>query len=287
MRTPNPNDYELCREVYGDSTGGSLGNNGGARERVALIKKPGGTQPPLFRVYLEGSSTPWSWANGPVPANRLQEITRIEINVVATSPSKNFLGQYSDAKLTTTVNEIRNSPNFSFITYNISGTVYNDANKNGSKQPTELGISGAVVTLNDYLSMTTGTSGTYSFDVPPGTYTIKQVPPANYGVNANPDSFIVTVGPAVTRDFPDTLRQGGWVTVTVYNDVDRNHSYSSSTDKPMIDLGVTMEGDNTNYDTDASGQVVIFAPVGQYKIYASLPDSFVFSANNMNPLTGI
>src|SRR4029079_18162598 len=37
IRTPNPNDYELCREVYGDSTGGSLGNNGGARERVALI----------------------------------------------------------------------------------------------------------------------------------------------------------------------------------------------------------------------------------------------------------
>ena len=76
-RTPNPNDYVLVREVYGDSSGGVAGNNGGSQEMVALVRKPGGTVPALFTVYLRGSTTPWSWASGPVPPSRLAEIDRI------------------------------------------------------------------------------------------------------------------------------------------------------------------------------------------------------------------
>src|SRR5207249_6137740 len=52
--TPNPNDYVLVRQVYGDSTGNVAGNNGGALERVALVRKPGGTVPAMFTVYLNG-----------------------------------------------------------------------------------------------------------------------------------------------------------------------------------------------------------------------------------------
>ncbi len=282
-RTPNPNDYELCREVYGDSTANVVGNNGGSRERIALIRKPGGSQPPLFRVYLEGSSTPWDWANGPVPANRLQEIVKIEINVVATSATKNFLGQYSDTRLTSTVNEIRNAPNFANVLYSVSGYVYNDANKNHVKDGAETGVSGATVTLGGYLTQTVGATGAFAFSVPPGTYVLTQGLPANYGTFTNPDSFTVTVGPSTTCSFADTARAGGWVTVTVYNDVDKNKSYGGS-DKPMVDLEVSLGGSDDVYNTDSNGQAVIFAPVGNWAITAAVPDSFLTSTPN--PVTG-
>ncbi len=282
-RTSNPDDYELCREVYGDSTGGSQGNNGGTRERIGLIKKPGGSNPPLFRVYMQGSSTPWNWANGPVPANKLQEIVRIEVNIVSTSPTKNFMGQYTDRRITTTVNELRNSPNFSFITYNISGFVYNDLNKNRVKDGGEVGVAGAAVTVGGYLSMTTSATGGFSFDVPAGTYSVTQDPPANFGIFTSPDSFNVTVGPNITCNFADTARAGGWVNLTVYNDVDKSRSYGGS-DKAMVDLAVTLMGTNEVYNTDNNGVVSVFCPVGTYKLSAALPDSFVFSTTN--PATG-
>ena len=49
QRSPNPNDYELVRQVYGDSSATAT-NNGGWTERVALVNKPGGTTPPIFQV---------------------------------------------------------------------------------------------------------------------------------------------------------------------------------------------------------------------------------------------
>ena len=282
-RTGNPNDYELCREVYGDSTGGIAGNNGGARERIALVKRPGGSQPPMFRVYLKGDATAWNWANGPVPANRLQEIVRVEINVVATSPTKNFMGKYTDVTLTSTINEIRNAPNFSLVTYNISGIVYNDVNKNNKQDGGETGVLDAIMTLGGYLSVTTSATGSFSFDVPPGTYVLKQDPPDNYGILANPDSLTLTVGPNKTCAIADTLRKGGTVTLTVYNDVDKSRSYGGS-DRPMIDLAVSAAGLTTIYSTDGAGQVAMFLPVGAFSITPSLPDSFVYSTKC--PITG-
>ena len=282
-RTLNPNDYELCREVYGDSTGGAAGNNGGARERIALIKQPGGSQPPLFRVYLKGDSNPWNWANGPVPANRLQEIVRVQVNIVATSQVKNFTGKYTDVTLTTTISELRNAPNFSSVTYNVSGVVFNDANRNGTQNSGELGVQGATILLGGYLSVTTTSTGAFSFAVPPGTYTMRQDPPDNYGTLMKPDSVVLTVGPNKTYNFADSLRLGGWVTMTVYNDVDQNKSYGGP-DRPMVDLPVTLAGSSTPYGTDANGDLVIFAPVGAYSIAPALPDSFVFSTTS--PITG-
>lgn len=282
-RTLNPNDYELCREVYGDSTGGAAGNNGGARERIALIKKPGGSQPPLFRVYLKGDSNPWNWANGPVPASRLQEIVRVQVNIVATSQVKNFTGKYTDVTLTTTVSELRNAPNFSSVTYNVSGMVFNDANRNGTQDNGEAGIAGAMISAGGYLSVSTSSTGAYSFALPPGTYTLRQDPPDNYGTLMKPDSIVATVGPSRTCNFADSLRLGGWVTMTVYNDVDKNKSYGGP-DQPMLDRSVMLAGSSTPNNTDANGVVVIFVPVGSYSIAPALPDSFTFSTPS--PITG-
>jgi hypothetical protein len=278
--TRNPNDYELCREVYGDSTAGVLHNNGGARERIAVIRKPGGSQPAMFRVYLSGSSTPWDWrTGGPIPAGRLAEITRIEITVVATAASRNFFGGYSDTRLTTTVSEIRNAPNYSGTRYNISGYVWGDADKNGAKNGTEVYVSGASVMLGGYMTQTTGTTGTYSFDVPPGSYWLTQTPPPNYGTLDNPDSFLVTVGPNFVKNLRDTIRAGGNVTVLCYNDVDKNHSYGGS-DTPLANVVCNIQGTDVTDLTDNSGTVSFFLPVGISWINATLPDSFVASSQN-------
>ena len=45
QHTPNPGDYVLVRQVYGDSTGNVAGANGGTTERIALVDKPGGNVP--------------------------------------------------------------------------------------------------------------------------------------------------------------------------------------------------------------------------------------------------
>jgi hypothetical protein len=71
QRTANPNDYTLVRQVYGDSVGNVAGNNGGVLQRVALVQKPGGSVPPMFQVYLEGQSTPWTDQR---PASRQQTV---------------------------------------------------------------------------------------------------------------------------------------------------------------------------------------------------------------------
>ena len=76
-RTPNPDDYELVRQVYGDSTNNTSGNNGPVTQRVALVRRPGSGIAPMFLVYLRGSTTPWDWSSGPVPAAQLGNIERI------------------------------------------------------------------------------------------------------------------------------------------------------------------------------------------------------------------
>ena len=88
-RSPNPNDYELVREVWGDSTGGVAGNNGPTRDRVGW-SRAGGARRRCFTVYLAGRNAV-ELANGPVPASRLAEIEPHRGTVVATSPTKGML----------------------------------------------------------------------------------------------------------------------------------------------------------------------------------------------------
>src|SRR5262249_51671802 len=137
QRTPNPNDYVLERQVYGDSTALVANNNGPTTQHVALVRRPGGAIPPMFRVYLQGSTIPWDWSNGPIPASRLSDITRVEVNVTATAGRPDWRGQYAETQLHSDVNSLRNTPNFGAKTFAIDGYVFADANKNGVKDGLE------------------------------------------------------------------------------------------------------------------------------------------------------
>jgi len=105
-RTPNPNDYMLVRQIYGDSLNDVAGDNGGAISRIAPVLLPGGTVPVLFTVYMQ-DGTMWNWSSGAVPAAQLKNIASIKIQVTAESARTNTKGTYSRVALSTQVNVSR------------------------------------------------------------------------------------------------------------------------------------------------------------------------------------
>src|SRR5207244_8829061 len=105
QRTPNPDDFVLGRVVYGLTSGAT---NGGSVEKVGLVRGPGTSIPPMYTVYLNGSSTPWDWHQGAVPANRLKDITSIKLQVTTEGRRPRPDRTYPRATLTPEINPIRN-----------------------------------------------------------------------------------------------------------------------------------------------------------------------------------
>lgn len=271
--TPNPNDYVLVREVYGDRTFGVVGNNGGAQERVALLAKPGGSVPPLYTVYMRGSSTPWDWNNGPVPVSQLAEIERVELKVTATSSKPDAKGTYASTTLTTQVSATRSTPDWGAQTYLVSGFVFEDKGiPNGVMDGSDVGLAGATVRLGNYVGYSSAT-GYYAIRAANGSYTLRHTPPAGYGVFTSPDSFSVTVASAaVTRSFADTARQGGWVTMRVWED--KNGNRAMDTGEPMLSgIKFTASPGGASAFSDAYGSAQVFAQTGGYSIATTVPDS--------------
>lgn len=285
--TPNPNDYVLVREVFGDSTGFVLGNNGGAQERIALVRKPGGTVPPLFTVYMRGSSTPWNWSSGPVPATQLGNIQRVELKVTAASATPDAKGQYSQTTLKTEVNSMRSVPDFGATTYPVSGYVFEDLDGNSAKGSTEPGLSGAAVRLGPQVVYTTST-GFYQLRAPAGTYTLSHTAPAGYGPFTAPASVNVTISTAgFTQDFGDSARSGGMVNVQVYND--QNNNGTRDPGEPGLS-GIHMSMDpgspgSTTGVTNASGQVSLFTSTGGFAVTCNKPDTMIVTTGS-NPIPG-
>jgi hypothetical protein len=282
-RTPNPNDYVLVRQVYGDSTGGVAHNNGGAQQHIALVRKPGSGVPPMFKVYMQGSSTPYDWSSGPIPVSQLKNIQRVEISVTATSPRADYRGAYAQTVLTTSVNSMRNSPVLGPPTYAVDGYVYNDANHNHTRDGGESGVAGALVRLGSTYTSYSSATGYFIINVPAGTYVLKHSPPTGFGSFTTPDSFTVTVPGPQTRSFADTARAGGWVHVTVFQDVNANGTQDYG--EPGV-VGVRTDlntGSSVDY-TGTGGTDSLFAGVGAYSVAITPPDSFVVTSTN--PQTG-
>ncbi|MBI5170063.1 MAG: hypothetical protein HZA61_11285 [Candidatus Eisenbacteria bacterium] len=281
--TPNPNDYVLVREVYGDSSGNSIGNNGGAQERVALVSRPGGSVPPLFTVYMRGSSTPWNWHNGPVPVDQLSEIERVEVRVTVPSSKRDGSGNYPTTTLSTQINSMRSVPDWGVATYVVSGYVYNDANRDGVMNTGDTGLSGVAVRLGNYIGYTSST-GYWAIHAPNGSYTLRHTPPSGYGVFTNPDSFTVTVaGAAVSRSFADTARAGGWVNVHAFEDVDGDGTQDAG-EVSLAGIEFELDPGNNQAYTDASGDARLFASAANYTVACDVPDSMI--ATTTNPRTG-
>jgi len=278
QRTQNPNDYVLVREVYGDSTAATAGNNGGSQDRIALVRKPAsGGVPPMFTVYLKGSSTPWNWANGPVPPNQLMNVERIIIKVVATSGKPDWKGQYADNLYTSEINSMRNLPPV-VSEFVVDGFVFDDQNFNNNKDAGEPVLAGSTVRLGNYAAMT-NSSGYFMFSVSAGTYVLKHTSPPGYNVFSSPDSYVVTVPPGVTHSFADTSLNGGFVVSHVYNDLNKNGVRDAGEPMRPNEKLTVNPGANVGY-TNTSGQVTLWAPAGAFTATLAVPDSFVCPAGN-------
>jgi type II secretory pathway pseudopilin PulG len=282
-RTPNPDDFVLVRQVYGDSTGGVAGNNGGQLERIALVRRPGGTVPPMFTVYLRGSGTPWNWANGAIPASQLPDVQRIVVQVAAPSGKPDSRGTYAQTVLRTEVNSMRNVPDFGQPEYAVDGYVYNDLNQNHVRDAGESGLAGVTVLMGTAYTTYTAGTGYFIFHMPAGTYTLRHTPPAGYGCFTSPDSFVVTVPPAVQRSFADTARTGGWVTAYTFEDTDGD-GISDPGELALSGVRATLSPGGSSGYTDASGTKKLFASVGGYSLAVTPPDSFMVTS--ANPATG-
>jgi len=285
QRTPNPDDFELVRQVYGDRTNNAAGNNGPVTQRVALVRRPGSGVPPIFSVYLKGSTTPWDWSSGPVPAAQLANIERIAIQITAPSGKRDWLGRYAESHYSTEVNSLRNTPQAGADEYAVDGYVFLDSVVvDGIKGPGERGLGGATIRLG-MMSTTTSASGHFSLHAPAGTYWLRQIlPPAGYVNTSVPESLSVTVPPAAQRNFPDVAIAGGYVSVFVYEDLDHDGVLDvGETGKQNVRVTVRPAG--TSAYTDASGNLAtaLFAPAGACSVGVTPPDSFV--ATTTNPVT--
>jgi prepilin-type N-terminal cleavage/methylation domain-containing protein len=284
--SPNPDDMVLLRQVYGDSTGNVAHDNGGASERVALIVNPGRAATPLFTVYLRGSSTPWNWANGPVPAAQLADIQRITLNVTATAMRPDDKGAFPRITLTSDVNATRSVPDFGAKTYSVSGYVFEDLNLNRVKDAGEPGIPGTLVRLGSMTSYTSA-SGYFLFRAAAGTYSLRHTPAMGYGSFSSPDTFSVTVtNTALTYAFADTVRAGGIVSFTAYDDANGNGS-RDLTEQGLQGIAFSISPGSpgaTNAWSNAVGQGSLFTSTGAYTLTCLPPDSL--RVTTTNPVSG-
>jgi prepilin-type N-terminal cleavage/methylation domain-containing protein len=280
-RSANPDDYVLARMVYGDSSGSvpTAGNNGGEVEKVGLLRGPGPGVPHLFTVFLGSDPLPWDWANGPVPANRLDEISRVEINVTTESRRPDRSGNYARSTITTEVNSIRNVPDAGFSYYVADGHVFDDVDEDGTQDSGEPGIPNVVVRMGTVALDRTNSTGYYFLKVAPGQYTLRQEVPIGYGA-FTPDSVdvdFITSPVDITHDFADTSKRGGWIIDTSWVDVNKNDV--RETDEPFMDNVEISVAGQTDL-SDLRGHTKFFAPPGIWNVEAVAPESMVVTTTN-------
>ncbi|MFN8498617.1 MAG: SdrD B-like domain-containing protein [Anaerolineae bacterium] len=177
---------------------------------------------------------------------------------------------------------------------NVTGTVFNDLNGNGTQDPGEPGIPGVTVTLKDPSgnpvgTTTTDASGNYSFpNVPPGTYTVVETDPPGF-VSTTPNSVPVVVTPNSTTnaDFGDRQApqpQKANVVGTVFEDINGNGTQEPG-EPGIANVTVTLkDGSGTTVGTTTTDGVGNYqfpnVTPGPYTVVETDPAGFVSTTPN-------
>ncbi len=278
-RTANPNDFVLARAVYGDSSGNLAGNNGGSKEKVGLVRGPGAGIPHLFTVYMGSSDTPWDWSDGPVPLDRLEEISRVELQVTTEARRPDPDGEYTRTTLTNEVNSIRNVPNAGSTLYSVEGWIFNDLNRSGDKDVGEPGIPDAMVRMGTVSVSTSNSLGYYRLTGPPAVYGVKQIAPAGFAAFASDSitvDFLANPGDFM-HSFADTARTGGWLMDSCFVDQNGNHVLDYGDE--MVD-GVTVSVGGETNRSNGAGAMETFLPPGTHSATYTAPESMVVYSTN-------
>jgi len=161
--------------------------------------------------------------------------------------------------------------NFAERPASLGGQVWRDANRNGTLDGGETGISGVTISLSGTSTLgatvtrttTTDAGGQYSFaDLPAGTYTVTETQPTGFG-SSTPNSLagiaLAAAGSSTGNNFGDTTAQ---LSANVFFDRNAN-GVSDGSDTPIAGVAFTLTGTDArgaavslNASSDPSGNVV-------------------------------
>ena len=173
----------------------------------------------------------------------------------------------------------------------IAGTVYNDADGDGTADAGEGGLAGVKVFLDKNnngtldageTSATTTSSGTYAFaGLSPATYAVRQVVPGTFrATSANPLSVTVASGSTATgKNFGDS--QTVLISGTVFADANGNKKQDSG-EAGLKGVTVYLDFNNNGQldsfeskaTTDSSGKYSFVVPFGTYVVRQVTPGGY-------------
>jgi type II secretory pathway pseudopilin PulG len=282
--TPNPRDYVLRKEIYGAMPDGT---NGGDSEPVGVVRGPeadtDGTLPrPLFSYWIDHDLDPSTNAvlhgdiDGDgmlsqseiagltdVPVSQLPLVTRV-IVTVTTEDGESLGGpKYRSRTLESSVS-MRNPFRKSGA---IVGTVFMDADSDGTLDLGESGIPNANVRLTSGEVRTTDSAGRFAFEVAPGQHVVEEIdPPGLDSTSPNSLTLDVPVGASVRADFGDRPKKGmGAVYGKVFEDADLDGVLDTGErgiENVLVHLSLGLVD-----TTDADGRYAMVAPVGTYDLF--------------------
>ena len=173
------------------------------------------------------------------------------------------------------VTEATNTKTFIITeSYSLTGTVYNDANQNGSQGTGENGYAGATVTLNTGQSITTDSNGNYTFaNLEAGTYIDTLTVPSGYiATTTNPADVALSAN--TTQNFG--IAQASSLVTAINAGGDTEGSFASDEDFS----GGTTYSSSTSVDTSG---VTNPAPLAVYQSVRF--GNFTYTAPNLTPNT--
>jgi len=142
-------------------------------------------------------------------------------------------------------------------THSLTGTVYNDTNRNGAQDTGESGYNGATVTLSDGQTTTTDSNGNYTFSNLPqeDTYTATVTPPNDYvATTTNPVRFALSAD-ATDKNFglapfqSLSINAGGSSASSFVSDEDFSGGTPYSSSATVDTSGVTNPAPQSVYQT--------------------------------------
>ncbi|HMB68478.1 MAG TPA: SdrD B-like domain-containing protein [bacterium] len=283
--TPNPRDFVLLKEVYGELADGS---NGGQGEPVAVVRGPQADAAnvlprPLFQYWIDddddASTAEILHGDGdadgvlsqaeiaaltPVAATNLPLVTRVVVTLTAEDGENLGKGdEYRTRELVTSVS-FRNSIRRAAI---IAGYVFQDGDGDGVYDPTtEAPIQGVTVRLDIGTTATSDATGQYTFKVTPGNYTVTEFDPAGYtSTTPNAVSLSVITGGTAALDFGDRPGTGvGTIQGHVYEDADKDQAMGSG-ERGLPGIVVSLHTGVAD-TTDSNGFYDFAVPVGSYSV---------------------
>ncbi|GAC1574252.1 MAG: hypothetical protein NVS3B9_5820 [Candidatus Doudnabacteria bacterium] len=173
--------------------------------------------------------------------------------------------------------------------YSISGSVYNDANRNGIKDAGETAYAGAIVTLSGAASVTTTSAadGSYSFsNLVSGNYTLTITVPAGLLVTSTNPVSITALSANNTTNFG--LAPPYTISGTVFNDTNRNGTKDAG-ETAYAGATVALSGASSATATSAADGSYSFPNLaaGNYTVTITVPGGLVATSTNPVLITAL